>query len=232
MCASHVRRAAVCAAEARRPRGNPKRERALFPTTRTCAFLKRCPWNGGFFSFFINARPRKCGRFFTLSSQQAVAGTKKKRALSFSFGASRPGRDDRSSRNPSSSQTYPIARRRRRSLARPSLDRPHAFALAREPFSDPTLPAKPAGFAFSSREEKARRAAPLERRRPLPPRVARAQLCRLAHSCVASPLLVSHASSSSPRTARSAATRPTRANKRHVSLAAVARVGVLSSAVP
>ena len=155
-----------------------------------------------------------------------VSGTKTKRA----FGASRP--DVRSSRNPSSSQTYPIARRRRRSLARPSLDRPHAFALAREPFSDPTLPAKPAGFAFSSREEKARRAAPLERRRPLPPRVARAQLCRLAHSCVASPLLVSHASSSSPRTARSAATRLTRANERHMSLAAVARVGVLSSAVP
>ena len=50
MCASHVRRAAVCAAEAPTPRGNPKRERALFPTTRTCAFLKRCPWERRIFS--------------------------------------------------------------------------------------------------------------------------------------------------------------------------------------
>ena len=172
--------------------------------------------------FFPNSTPARALRRHSSESlhhQQAVAGTKKKRA----FGASRP--DDRSSRNPSSSQTYPIARRRRRSLARPSLDRPHAFALAREPFSDPTLPAKPAGFAF--RRAKRRRASP----RPSSA-AARSLPASPAHSCVASPLLVSHASSSSPRTARSAVTRPTRANKRHVSLAAVARVGVLSSAVP
>ena len=138
--------------------------------------------------FFPNSTPARALRRHSSESlhhQQAVAGTKKKRA----FSASRP--DDRSSRNPSSSQTYPIARRRRRSLARPSLDRPHAFALAREPFSDPTLPAKPAGFAFSSREEKARFAAPLERRRPLPPRVARAQLCRLPPPRIARVVLVS-----------------------------------------
>ena len=181
MCASHVRRAAVCAAEAPTPRGNPKRERALFPTTRTCAFLKRCPWERRIF-FRIQRPPARAPLHH---HQQAVVLTKKKRA----FGASRP--DDCSSRNPSSSQTYPIARRRRRSLARPSLDRPHAFALAREPFSDPTLPAKPAGFAFSSREEKARVAAPLERRRPLPPRVARAQLCRLPPPRIARVVLVS-----------------------------------------
>jgi len=232
MCASHVRRAAVCAAEARTPRGNPKHERALFPTTRTCAFLKRCPWNGGFFSFFINARPRKCGRFFTLSSQQAVAGTKKKRALSFSFGASRPGRDDRSSRNPSSSQTYPIARRRRRSLARPSLDRPHAFALAREPFSEPS-PRSPPASPF--RRAKRRRAA------PRPSSAARSLPASPAHSCVASPLLVSHASSSchvpapprrmATRTARSATDAREQTTK-CLSPTFVARVGVLSSAVP
>ena len=222
MCASHVRRAAVCAAEARTPRGNPKRERALFPTTRTCAFLKRGPWERRIF-FRIQRPPARAPAIFNRRDslhhhQQAVVLTKKKRA----FGASRP--DNRSSRNPSSSQTYPIARRRRRSLARPSLDRPHAFALAREPFSDPTLPAKPAGFAFLSREEKARAPRPSSA-------AARSLPASPAHSCVASPLLVSHASSSSPRTARSAATRPTRANERHMSLAAVARVGVLSSAV-
>ena len=59
MCASHVRRAAVCAAEARTPRGNPKRERALFPTTRTCAFLKRGPWERRIFSR-IQRPPARC----------------------------------------------------------------------------------------------------------------------------------------------------------------------------
>jgi len=84
MCASHVRRAAVCAAEARRPRGNPKRERALFPTTRTCAFLKRGPL--GTADFFPNSTPAR-----------ACAGNLQQKRLSSSSSAGGRGNENKKS---------------------------------------------------------------------------------------------------------------------------------------
>ena len=223
MCASHVRRAAVCAAEARTPRGNPKRERALFPTTRTCAFLKRGPWERRIF-FRIQRPPARAPAIFNRRDslhhhQQAVVLTKKKRA----FGASRQT-------NVLQETLHHLKPTRSRdAVAAPSRALP-STALTPSPSLESlfrTLPSPRSPPASPFCRAKRRRAAP----RPSSA-AARSLPASPAHSCVASPLLVSHASSSSPRTARSAVTRPTRANKRHVSLAAVARVGVLSSAVP
>ena len=220
MCASHVRRAAVCAAEARTPRGNPKRERALFPTTRTCAFLKRGPWERRIFSRIQRPPARCAGILQSLFIISRRSRERKKKERSARRGQTIVLQETLHHLKPT---------RSRDAVAAPSRALP-STALTPSPSLESlfrTLPSPRSPPASPFRRAKRRRASP----RPSSA-AARSLPASPAHSCVASPLLVSHASSSSPRTARSAVTRPTRANKRHVSLAAVARVGVLSSAVP
>jgi len=175
MCASHVRRAAVCAAEARRPRGNPKRERALFPTTRTCAFLKRGPWERRI--FFRIQRSPACAALFIIISRRSWERKQKERSA-------RRGR------------TFVLQEtlhhlkptRSRGAVAAPSRALP-STALTPSPSLESlfrTLPSPRSPPASPFRRAKRRRAAP----RPSSA-AARSLPASPAHSCVASRTAVS-----------------------------------------